>query len=59
MSPRWESHACLQTPSDLRHEAWTWLCGCEVTAALIALCLSLLYAWKAFQEAAEEGPYTS
>lgn len=31
----------------------------EVTAALIALCLSLLYAWKAFQEVEEKGPYTS
>lgn len=31
------------------HEVWTWLCGCEVAAALIALCLSLLCAWKAFQ----------
>lgn len=59
MSPRWESHACLQTPTDLHHEVWTWLCGCEVTAALIALCLSLLFAWKAFQEAEELGPYTS
>lgn len=57
--PRWESHACLQTPTDLHHEVWTWLCGWEVTAVLIALSLSLLCAWEAFQEAEKEHPYTS
>lgn len=30
-----------------------------MTATLIALCLSLLHAWKAFQEVDEEGPCTS
>lgn len=49
MSLRWDSHAYLQTPTDLHHEVWTWLCGCEVAAALIALFLSLLCTWRVFQ----------
>lgn len=49
MSPRRDSHACLQTPTDLYHEVWTWLCGCEVAAAFIALFLSLLCTWRAFR----------